>query len=530
MSRLLKSLVLAACTLAPLAAHAQNRKPLRQAEDAVNEALKAAQRSGPSCRTPMQNRLESLAREVRALGNDADFMEVQRVERLVANAAASAGFASCPEGVMNALYRADDALNDVRTSRWDNNGGGRGRDDNDDERSRFGEMKQLQVQTNAQFDGETAVRVSVPELTLRNMRGQNFYVGARFKSLQGNWSEWTTTQTWSVPSDPFVWRNAFTHYFLNSTLAEDDFANGRFIAQVSVFDSRGRAVVTREVQFRANVPQLPPGPPTGPGYPPPMTQRDCGTGPDVGCNMTRDGRLPMDAVTYEGFIRTLRRSYPQVALQLVQSTMQGNAITAIQFGQVLDAFSNDIVRMQVAQACAPRLVNPQHALPYTTKFGGLGAQRDYTTLISQQMNGQPQPPPPGPPRPPPPSGPGPGPGPGYQVRDCGTGPTDQGCSMQRNGRWAMDGMTWSNIYGALRDQPNEIYRRDMLQQLLANQMITAAQLGMLLDLFNNEIYRRDMATFCAPRVVNPMHALSLSNKFNNSIYQRDFVTLMSQQR
>lgn len=532
MSRLLKSLVLAACTLAPLGASAQNRRPLRQAEDAVNEASRAAQRSGPGCRTTMQGRLESLVREVRALGNDADFMEVQRVERLVANAAASAGFANCPDGVLNALYRADDALNDVRTSRWDNNGGGRGpgRDD-DDERSRFGDMKQLQVQTNAQFDGETAVRVTVPELTLRNMRGQNFYLGARFRSLQGNWSEWTTTQTWSVPSDPFVWRNAFTHYFLASTLAEDDFANGRFIAQVSVFDARGRAVVTREVQFRANVPQLPPGPPPGPGYPPPMTQRDCGTGPDVGCLMTRDGRLPMDGATFQGFLSSMQSNPNEILRQEIAQTMLngGNYLTAVQFGLVLDLFRNEITRMDVAKRGARRLVNPQHALAYSAKFNNSIYQRDYTQLISAQLNQvQPQLPPPGGPGPrPPPPPPG---GPGYPVRDCGTGPNDPGCSMQRNGRWAMDAPTWSNVYEALRTQSNGYMRRDMMNQLTGNQMMTAMQLGLLMDLLDNEYMRRDFATAAAPRVVNPMHALTLGSKFNNAYMQRDFVTLMSQQQ
>ncbi|MGV3623397.1 MAG: hypothetical protein ACO1OB_21435 [Archangium sp.] len=516
MSRLLKSLVLAACTLAPLAAHAQNRKPLRQAEDAVNEALKAAQRSGPGCRSTMQSRLESLARDVRSLGNDADFMDVQRVERAVANAAASAGFASCPDGVMNALYRADDALNDVRTSRWDNNNRP-GRDD-DDERSRFGEMKQLQVQANVQFDGESAVRVSVPELTLRNMRGQNFYLGARFKSLQGNWSEWTTTQTWSVPSDPFVWRNAFTHYFLGSTLAEDDFANGRFIAQVSVFDARGRAVVTREVQFRANLPQLPP-PGPGPGFPPPMAQRECGTGPDVGCTMTRDGRLPMDGTTFQGFMGSMQSNPNELMRQDIANTMfKTQYVTALQYGLVLDLFRNEITRMDIAKMGGRKLVNPQHALAYAAKFNNSIYQRDFTQFISQQLNQQQ-------PLPPPPPG-----GPGYQVRDCGTGPNDPGCSMQRNGRWAMDAPTWSNIYTALRTQQNEYMRRDMINQLTGNQMMTAMQLGLLMDLLDNEYMRRDFANAAAPRVVNPMHALSLSSKFSNSYFQRDFVTLMSQQK
>jgi hypothetical protein len=102
--------------------------------------------------------------------------------------------------------------------------------------------------------------------------------------------------------------------------------------------------------------------------------------------------------------------------------------------------------------------------------------------------------------------------------------------MQRNGRWAMDAGAWSGVYSSLRNQMNEIIRFDMLKSMLDAQGLTAAQLGLLLDLFANEIYRFDVAKFCAPRVVNPMHALGLSNKFNNSIYQRDYVDLMSKQR
>ncbi len=523
MRRLLKSLVLAACALAPLSAAAQNRRPLKQAEDAMNEASRQVRRAGPQCRNVLESRIDGLLREVRALGNDADAWEVQRVERNVASVASSAGFANCPDGVLASLYRAGESLDDVRTSRWNQRPDDR-RNDQDDERSRFGEMKPLQVQANAQFDGEPAVRVTIPEITLRNMRGQQFYVAARFKSLQGNWSEWTATQQWTVPSDPFVWKNAFTHYFRSSTLAEEDFAGGRFVARVSVFDARGREVVSREAQFRSNLPQLPPGP----SYPPPLVQqRDCGTGPDLGCTMMRDGRWAMDAATFQGFQRALQANNGDLMRQQTAQTMfTSQYVTAVQFGLVLDMFNSEMSKMQVAQSAARRLVNPQHAIGYAEKFNNSLYQQQYTQLMAAQNGvGQPLPPP--------------GPGPGYPmpppqqqvaVRDCGTGPNDVGCSMSRNGRWAMDAPTWGSLYNALRGQTNEIRRRDMLQQLFANQMLTAVQLGLVLDLFSNEIYRRDMAAFCAPRVVNPLHAVGLSNKFNNSIYARDFVTLMSQQR
>ena len=102
--------------------------------------------------------------------------------------------------------------------------------------------------------------------------------------------------------------------------------------------------------------------------------------------------------------------------------------------------------------------------------------------------------------------------------------------MRRNGMWAMDAMAWSGVYQSVRSTTNELIRQDMVQQSLSNQALTAAQLGLLMDLFNNEITRLDVAKFAATRVVNPMHAIGLSTKFNNSILAQDFVTVMGRQR
>jgi hypothetical protein len=215
------------------------------------------------------------------------------------------------------------------------------------------------------------VRVTVPELTLRSMRGQNFYLGAKFRSFQGNWSEWVTTQQWSVPSDPFVWRNAFTHFFRSSSLAEDDHADGRFIARVSLFDARGRELAFREVNFKVRLPRLPPGVPPPPviGPPPPIVQRDCGTGADVGCTLMRDGRYPMDGPTFSGFMRSLSGNTSEVMRsQTVGTLFSNNYATAIQFGMILDVFNSEMFKMQAAQQGVSRVVNPQHAIGYADKF------------------------------------------------------------------------------------------------------------------------------------------------------------------
>lgn len=372
-------------------------KPLKNAAKAIEAAERSARRSPPPC-SGLESRFDQLADAVNDARDDDDFdaWTAQRLQQQLSQLSSSAAFSRCGDDVLQQLSRASDALETARAAAWNNRrppGPPRDDDDDYDFRNRFGFIDTPRVQTAVPFEGELAARVTVPRLTLNNMRGQRFYLGARWRSLGGNWSEWVTTEQWTVPSDPFVWPNAFTHFVHYSALAEEDFAQGRFVVEVSVFDARGREITSRDVPFVVQSRQLlpPPPPPRQPG------------------------------------------------------------------------------------------------------------------LV------------PAPPMP-------------VAVRDCGTGPQDPGCAMQRNGRWAMDAGAWSGVYSSLRNQVNEIVRFDMLKSMLDAQGLTAAQLGLLLDLFANEIYRFDVAKFCAPRVVNPMHALGLSGKFNNSIYQRDYVDLMSKQR
>lgn len=113
--------------------------------------------------------------------------------------------------------------------------------------------------------------------------------------------------------------------------------------------------------------------------------------------------------------------------------------------------------------------------------------------------------------------------------DCGTG-DDPGCTMQRGGHRPMDAETLRGLLEALGSNGNEINRFDIAKTTLQTEYLTAKQLGLVLDLFDNEIYRFDVAKLAAPHVVNPKHAMSLSTKFNNSIYATDFTKLMVSQR
>lgn len=123
----------------------------------------------------------------------------------------------------------------------------------------------------------------------------------------------------------------------------------------------------------------------------------------------------------------------------------------------------------------------------------------------------------------------PPPPPAPAFRDCGTG-RDPGCTMMRDGKYPMDAETWKGFYQSLKSQPNEISREEMTEKMLKRNYLTAAQLGLLLDLFPNEITRLDVAKNAATHVVNPQHALGFSSKWQNSISAEEYTELISEQQ
>ncbi len=149
--------------------------------------------------------------------------------------------------------------------------------------------------------------------------------------------------------------------------------------------------------------------------------------------------------------------------------------------------------------------------------GTVQTQESYTETTTSQ----PAPAPARPAPPPPPAEPA--------FRDCGTG-RDPGCTMTRDGKYAMDAETWRGFYQSLKSQPNEITREEMTEKMLKRNYLTAAQLGLLLDLFMNEITRLDVAKFAASHVVNPQHALGFSSKWQNSISAGEYTELISEQQ
>lgn len=129
--------------------------------------------------------------------------------------------------------------------------------------------------------------------------------------------------------------------------------------------------------------------------------------------------------------------------------------------------------------------------------------------------------------PPPPQAP---PGVPVVARDCGTGPDDSGCLLQKNGKWPMDAETFRGLTQSLRGTPSEFSKKEMVESVLANQVLTAKQLGALFDLFQSEFNRMDLAKLAVPKLTNPSAALGLSVKFDSSFNRSEYVKLVSAQR
>lgn len=116
------------------------------------------------------------------------------------------------------------------------------------------------------------------------------------------------------------------------------------------------------------------------------------------------------------------------------------------------------------------------------------------------------------------------------ARDCGTGPSDPGCVMQKNGRFPIDGAAFAGVLQTLRAQRNSIVREEMAKKMLTRHLLTAAQLGLVMDAFaDHEITLLEVASALAPNVVNPQHALGHSTKFHNSISAEEYVEVISAQ-
>lgn len=114
-------------------------------------------------------------------------------------------------------------------------------------------------------------------------------------------------------------------------------------------------------------------------------------------------------------------------------------------------------------------------------------------------------------------------------RNCGTVTNDPGCTQRRDGQLPMDATTFNGVMQSLKGVSNELTREEMAEKMFKRNYLTALQFGKVLDLFQNELTRLDVAKQAAPHVVNPQHALGFSSKWKNSLTADEYVEVMSGQ-
>ncbi|RKI05242.1 DUF4476 domain-containing protein [Corallococcus sp. AB004] len=142
--------------------------------------------------------------------------------------------------------------------------------------------------------------------------------------------------------------------------------------------SETRTTETRREPRMHSRPEMPVAAEAAPSH------RDCGTRSDEGCMMRRDGQYPMDASTWSGFYQSLKSENNEIVRQEKADKMLKRVyLTAMQFGMVLDLFKNEIVRLDVARIAAPHVVDPQHALGFSSKWRNSISGSEYTDIITQ---------------------------------------------------------------------------------------------------------------------------------------------------
>lgn len=91
-------------------------------------------------------------------------------------------------------------------------------------------------------DGGSAVRVA-RKVTLTGMKGQAFHHGCRVRARGGDWGEWTTSQAFTVPSDPYTTELVWDHdYSYLGSLGDAR----RYVVEMSAFDASNASVGSSE--------------------------------------------------------------------------------------------------------------------------------------------------------------------------------------------------------------------------------------------------------------------------------------------
>lgn len=113
--------------------------------------------------------------------------------------------------------------------------------------------------------------------------------------------------------------------------------------------------------------------------------------------------------------------------------------------------------------------------------------------------------------------------------DCGAGFDDPGCGLERGGQRPMDAREFEGLLAALRSTSSDLSKEAQATKALRRSLLTAAQLGLVLDQFSSDLSRLAVVRALVGNVVNPRHALGHSVKFSSALSREEYVDLLSQQ-
>lgn len=363
------------CLVSVFVSAQPNRTKVDDALTQLDAASIKARRSGGTCRAAVYDALVEVSDRLDAARMRARPRTLSRLNEELSDLHSSAVAAGCSDEVLGLLSSAMETLEDARFGLFT----GRRADDEDD--AAVAQVAPLTVSVNEVVDNAPAVRVSLPQLTLRGMKGQAFKLAAKVRAGHGPWSQAEVTPTWSVPAEPFVWKNAWSQAFRVSQLAAMNDGSGRFIVRVSVLDGQGAELGFREKRFELNVP------PPAVAVPAVVAARDCGTGADLGCTQTRDGAFPVERAGFVTVVEGLKaEKNEKKRAKAAGPACAALYLTAAQFSVILDLFSSDKEKLDVAQALAHRVVNLVDAQGYAGRFRQPDDRARYTQLLAPLLN------------------------------------------------------------------------------------------------------------------------------------------------
>lgn len=486
---MLKRSLLTALTLLPALGWANHfEEQLDRAVEELERADKAVKRARGPCKKNLSPELSTALENVEELeetrGRRAMDAQVFAAREQVAQLTHLAQAYRCPQKVSERLLDAIDALDEARFGLWS-------RGDRPPREAAFAHLPPLQVEVETQWNREPAVKLSVPELTLGNMQGRAFYLGTRVRSLEGPWSDWVTTEQWSVPADPFRWADPFEHYFSYRALTEQNYADGRFVGQLAIFDGNGALIAARETPFRLK---------------------------------TRLPRRPLPAVGQVVVAAAPARPAPPPPAPPPPSAPPPPAPA---YQNPPPGYQPPPPRNPLPPPPPTRTQPPSYAPPPPNSAPPAPNPPPPPTRGHQPSYAPPPAPTPAP-NYPPASNPPPATRNTPPERDCGTG-VDPGCPLRRNGALPMDATTFSGLIATLAKNSNEQLRKEICEATFRAHALTALQLGLILDQFRNDQLRLEVARAAAPRVTNPSHALGFATKWRNSVLAKEYATLLSQQ-